>query len=72
MLEKKIEIDEKYFSEGPKLGRRLDEYHFDRNNLNTVAVQPKGLDWPFPDKITILKGSLSMDFHLHLKMRKTT
>ena len=46
----KKEIDEKYFYEGPLLGRKLYEYRIDGDKNKTINIHPRDLDWPFPEK----------------------
>ena len=46
----KKEIDEKYFFEGPLLGRKLYEYRINKNNKRPLNIHPRDLDWPFPEK----------------------
>ena len=47
---KKKETDERYFFEGPLLGRKLYEYQINRNNKRPLNIHPRDLDWPFPEK----------------------
>ena len=46
----KKETDERYFFEGPLLGRKLYEYQINRNNKKPLNIHPRDLDWPFPEK----------------------
>ena len=46
----KKETDERYFFEGPLLGRKLYEYQINRNNKRPLNIHPRDLDWPFPEK----------------------
>ena len=61
---KKKETDERYFFEGPLLGRKLYEYQINRNNKRPLNIHPRDLDWPFPEKSDLQ----FMDFRLNLKI----